>query len=105
MDEEYRAFRKYLKSLNRASFMRLCEISGLTEEEARLVSLYYYDRKTEAYIADSLGMSISTYHNARMDAIGRIRNWIHLHLYRPEITSFKERIRILNEFLYKNNGK
>lgn len=104
MDEEYRTFKRYLKSLNRDSFTRLCEVSMLTEEEVRLVSMYYCERKTESYIADSLGMSISTYHNARMDAISKIRNWIHLHLYRPEMTSFKDRIRILNDFLYKNNG-
>lgn len=102
MDEGYRAFKRYLRGLNKDSFLKLCEAAGLREEETMLVRLYYCDGKTELYSADVLGMSLSAYHNARMEAVDRIRNWLHLHLYRPEITTFEERIRIINEFLYKN---
>lgn len=103
MDEEYRVFRRYLRQLNRDSFMRFCEITKMTEEEIRLLKLYYCDGKTEEYIADEIGMCLNAYHNARMNALNKMRNWLHLNLYRPETTSFNERVRMLNELLYKNN--
>ena len=102
MDEEYRAFRRYLEGLSRPKLKRLCEIAELTERETELITLYYCDKKSEDYIADYLQMSKSTYHRLKRIQIEKIRRQLHLDLYRPEVTSFRERIKLIDDMLYKS---
>ena len=101
MDEEYVVFRDYLRRLPRPKTKKLCQLCGLTEEESRLVTMYYSDKLSEDYIADCLNVSKSTYHRMRKAQIERIRRQLHLDVYRPEVTSFKDRIRLIDELLYK----
>ncbi len=104
MDVERKVFSNYLKKLNKASLRKLCEITGLSEEEKMLITMYYGDGKTESFMADLLGMSISTYHNAKMKQLDRMRNYFHMHLFRPEVTAIKDRLRMIDEMLYKKCG-
>lgn len=104
MNEERRVFSNYLKKLNKASLRKLCEITGLSEEESKLITMYYGDGKTETFIADIFGMSANTYHNAKMKQLDRMRNYFHMHLFRPEVTAIKDRLRMIDEMLYKKCG-
>lgn len=102
MDDGYLAFRSYLEGLSRPKLRRLCEIAGLNEKETELITMYYCDKKSEDYIADHMQVSKSTCHRMKRAQIERIRRQLHLDLYRPEVTSYKERIKLIDEMLYKS---
>lgn len=100
MDEEYKAFRAYLKDINTASLKQLCSLAGFTEEEIPFITLYYGERKTEDCIADTLGVSVDCYHRTKRLLIRKLQHFCHT-LYWPELTDYAERIRRLDEILHK----
>lgn len=100
MDAEYKAFRNYLKDINGTSLKQLCRLAGFTEDEIPYITLYYGEGKTEDCIADALGMSVDCYHKTKKKFIRKLQHFCHT-IYYPEVTSYTERIRRLDELLHK----
>lgn len=100
MDAEYKAFRNYLSNINCTSLRQLCRLAGFTEDEIPYITLYYGEGKTEDCIADTLSMSVDSYHRNKKRLIRKLQHFCHT-IYYPEVTSYTERIRRLDELLHK----
>lgn len=102
MDEDLKAFRKYLKRINVTSLRKLCSKAGFTEEDTQYITLYYGDNKSECFIADSLNMGVDAYHNVKMRLLQKLQHFCRTDIYRHEITNHEERMRLIDDFLRKN---
>lgn len=102
MESDYKAFRKYLKGMDKTSLIKLCRLAGFNENEMLYIVPFFGCGKSEDYIADSLvHMSVDGYHKAKRMYIKRLQHFCH-QIYRPEETTYTERMRKLDEYLKSN---
>lgn len=99
MDEDYKAFRSYLRGMNRNSLAEFCRLAGLNEKEASVIVSFYYDRRSGDSIADDMGMCRSALYRIKGNAIRRMVHFCHTK-YRPENTDYDERIKRLDELFF-----
>ena len=102
MEDDYKAFRGYLKGLDKTSLRKLCTLAGFNENEMLFIVPFFGCGKSEDFIADSLvHMSVDAYHKAKRKYIKRLQHFCH-QIYRPEVTPYAERMRILDDYLRRN---
>lgn len=101
MERDYKAFRQYLKGMDKTSLRKLCRLAGFDDREMDFIVPFFGNQLSEDFIADSLCMSVDTYHKAKKKYIKRLQHFCH-QIYVPEVTSYTERMRILDEYIRTN---
>ena len=101
MESDYKAFRQYLKGLDKTSLRKFCALAGFDEQEMLFIVPFFGCGKDEGYIADMLCMSVDAYHKNKKKYVKKLQHFCH-QIYLPEVTSYTERMRILDEYLRQN---
>lgn len=99
MEDDYKAFRHYLKSLDKTSLRKLCSLAGFNESEMLFIVPFFGCGKSEDFIADNLvNQSVDAFHKNKRKYIRRLQHFCH-QIYLPENTPYAERMRILDEYI------
>lgn len=68
-------FKRRIKTMCKPAFIALCDSAGLTDADKALLVPFYYEQKSEDYIADSVGMSKSAYQVRKKVLLVRLLNY------------------------------
>lgn len=68
-------FRGYLRAIDRRSLEALCRLSGMTDEDTDIITLFFSDRVGEKYLAARYGMSLDGLHKRKAVIVERLRHW------------------------------